>query len=78
MNIKLEDEVRLMNGVIGKITKILLDTVELYSNNEGLNKGDFTTYIVPQSHITTVNGISINKELTNREIESNQPNAGGE
>lgn len=78
MNIKLEDEVKLLNGVTGKITKILLDTVELYSNNEGLNKKDFTTYIVPQSLITTVNGISINTELVNREIETNQPNAGGE
>ena len=78
MNIKLEDEVRLMNGITGKVTKILLDTIELYSNNEGLNRKDFTIYIAPQSYITTVNGISINKEIINREVGAEQPNVGGE
>ena len=51
LNELLEKEVRTPNGISGILKKIDGDMAEIYANNEGLNKKDFTTYIIPKEQI---------------------------
>jgi len=64
VELKINDEVRTVLDIQGKVTKIYdkEQTIEILAQNEGIDRKKLVTYIIPACSITEVNGIKLIKE----------------
>ena len=69
MQLQKDDEVKLFNGVEGKVIAVNGEVIDVYAHAEGMNRKDFTTYIVPLSHIVLVNGKDVKEDKVIKEEE---------